>query len=461
MKLLTKTSIFFTFTALLILSSCTKDEVKSITLSKSSITVRVGQADSILTTVTITGDIAKQPLTWTAGDSKIISLKEGASNEASGSFSKTIVVSGLTAGKTDIIIQVGDKKVICPVTVNQTVYSFKKVSASNWGDYYDIGNNSFDMYLLENSLTVSDSGKIRGVGTFLYLDFSVPITQNSIIAGNFVASNKGELNTFFPGDFQNNQVFGTRFVTIRNDSTIISLVKDGSYTITSNGDNFLIEGDLTSVTNEIIHFSYTGPIPLADKAEKPVELFPKFTKGELVYYGDAYKSGVSNNFVAYLATKDVNFADSILNGELLQLELNTALTAKDSIPKGIYSMMSSLSTTNLIPSTLVPGYITQSGNRWGCWYYGTTNKSLRTGNATISRLGNQYTIVYKLFDRFGSKISGIYTGPLTYIDGTKTASGVSAASKVQKSNVVKSFNPTKSISKIPLRANKIKSLRIN
>jgi len=458
MKQLTKISSFIILTVLFTLSSCAKNEVTNVTLSKSLIALKVGQSDSVVTTITLNGDMTKQPVTWTAGDSKIISVKEGVSQNTSKnteSFTKTIVVTALSAGTTTIAIKAGEKTAICQINVNQTNYNFNKVLTSNWGDYYDIGNNNFDMYLLENNLSIDTSGNISGKGTFLYLDFSVPVTQNSMVSGDFTPSYNGDVNTFFPGEVYENNIYGTRIVTMHNDSATVTLVKDGHYSVTYVGDNLLIEGDLTTIDNEIVHFSYTGAIPVADKRELPVELSPKFTQGRLYYFGDAYKSGISNNFLVRLATKDVNYSDSILNGEVLDLELNTPLTVTDSIPNGTYNMIGKLTeTTDLSPYSLVFGYISTTGNNFGCWYYGATSKSLKTGSAVISKSGSQYTINYTLFDRFGSKIYGTYTGVLDYTDGTTPApSAVSAAR-------VKSINQTKSISNIQQITKRIKSFKL-
>jgi len=422
------------------LSSCAKNEVTNITLSKSTIAINVGQSDSLVTTITLSGDMTKQPVTWTAGNSEIISVKEGVSPDASEkteSISKTIVVTALSAGTTTLTIKAGEKTAICQISVNQTNYNFNKTLTSNWGDYYETGNNSFDMYLLENSLSFNDSGLIVGTGTFLYLDFSVPITQNTIVSADFTPSVAGDVNTFFPGEVYENNIYGTRIVTIYNDSATIDLVKDGHYSITYSGDNFLIEGDLITQTNEVVHFSYTGTVSVADKREVPVELTPAFTQGRLYYFGDAYNSGTASNFVAYLATKDVNFADSIINGEVLMLELNAPLTVTDSLPNGTYNMMPDLTIANIIPSTLVPGYVTSSREQWGCWYFGETTKKVKTGNIVVSKTDSLYTINYQLFDRFGSKISGTYNGALEYYNGT-ASSGVAA--KVRKStNKTRSF----------------------
>ena len=461
MAALKKISSFLTIISFTLLMSCVKNEVTSITLDKTTLSINVGQSDSITTTVALTGDITKQPVTWSASDPKIVTLKGGAFQDAvsktnAGTITQKIIITALSAGTTNITIQVGDKNVSVQVVVSQKIYNFTQALASNWGDYYETGKTSnFDLYLLEKGLSVDTAGNLTGAGTYLYLDFNVPITQEAIQSGNYILANTGDVNTFFPGQivqYQNQSyVVGTRIVTVDKAGSTLYLIKDGHYSISAIGGNFVVEGDITTITNEVIRFTYTGVISVTDKREQAVEIYPSFTKGRLYYFGDAYNSTTSNNFVALLGTKDVNFADSTLNGEMLMLEINTSLSVKDSIPSGTYTAMSELTTANLIPYSLVPGYTDSNGNNWGSWYYGKTFKKIKTGNIAVSKSGSQYTINYELYDRVGSKISGTYSATLDYIDGT--ASSAVGAVKVKRAS---SASYGKNLSDIQKRTQKFK-----
>lgn len=423
---ITKISSLLSLLVLFAFTSCVKDEVTSVALSKSNIAFNVGQSDSLDITVTWSGDLTEQPVSWTANNTSLVNIAESVvknKTKSGNTFTKTIVLTALKAGTTTISFQSGKKTTNCEITVNQTNYTFNKAATSNWSDYYDIGTNSFDMYLLENTLSVDTAGNLIGNGTMLYLDFNVPITQDAIVEGTFTVAQSGDPNTFFPGQLDKSQgesiVIGTHLVTYNETTSSTTLITDGHYSITVKGDHFLIEGNLVSETNEVIHFSYEGLLPVTQK-EVPVEIYPALTKGELVYSGDAYNQGVSNNFVVYLGSESVNFEDSILHGKILMLEFNTSLTVKDSIPSGTYTMITKLTAANdLAPYGLVFGYTTTDGSNWGSWYYGDTTNKLKTGNMVVSKSGNQYSIIYSLYDRFGSKISGTFVGMLTYIDATQ------------------------------------------
>jgi hypothetical protein len=443
MKSITKLNFIILSIATIFLFSCQKNEVTDISLNKSAITLNVGQSESIIVSISISGEISKQPVTWTAADPKVLSLEEGDSKTDGSSVSKTIVVTALAAGTTDITIQAGAKSIICQVTVNQTSYNFKKVSAANWGDYYDIGTNNFTINLFENGLNIDTAG-VSGTGTLLHLELNVPISQNSIEEGSFNSSDNGEINTFFPGGYVASQgdtiPVGSFTETFTQTEIITTLITGGNYKITASGSNFIIEGNLITSTDEVIHFYYTGVISLTDR-KNAVQIYPTLTKGELVYYGDIYQSKLSNNFTLYLYSETVNATDTILNGDLLQLEVNTALNVTDSLPTGTYNTMPEIKFANLLPYTLVPGYTNSTGNNWGIWFYRgsateSAAKKIKDGSLTISRQNNQYIINYELYDRFGSKVSGNFTGPLTYINGTTSASTVSA-SRIKRASAAK------------------------
>ncbi len=440
-------------------ASCESNEVTKITLSKSSLSLKVGQSDSVQSVITFSGDLDGFPVSWSIENPDLISLEELNtelnSNGNKSDLSKNIVVTALKAGTTKLTIKVGEKSMSCDVTVTQTSFAFNQAFTSNWGDYYELGTNNFDMYLLENTLSVSSEGDLVGSGNYLYLEFNVPITQNGINDGNYILSTTGAVNTFFPGETgeSNGETFivGSRVVSKSGTTSTVKLITDGSFSITTVGAQYLVEGDLITEDKEIFHFKYEGALDVADNREEPVDLSPNFTHGRLYYFGDAYNSKTTNNFVAYLATETVNFDSTELKGEILMLEFNTALTVTDSIPSGTYNMMAQLDYASLIPYSLVLGYTTENGSEYGTWYYGETAKKLINGNVNVNKVGNIYTLNYELYDRIGSKIGGTYTGTLEYIDGTATTSSVSAQ-RVKRSNQTKIF---------PMKQTKTKRIKVS
>jgi len=273
MKSSIKTSSLISLFALILFTSCVKNEVTNVTLDKSILNITVGQTDTVFALVTITGDMSLLPLTWTSSKSGIATVKQVENSSVSkvkNTYIKTALITGVSLGTTFITVQAGEKTMTCQVTVD--------------------------------------------------------------------------------------------------------------------------------------------------------DIYPKLTQAELWYWGDAYTSNISNNFTLYLGSKDINMADLSGYGEVLMLELNSALTVKDSIPRGTYEMMTDISKANNFKAkTLVPAYYNNQNKKWGCWYYGSTINALVEGNMIVDRINNFYTINYELFDENGAKISGVYYGQVVNIDGTVMA----------------------------------------
>lgn len=199
--------------------------------------------------------------------------------------------------------------------------------------------------------------------------------------------------------------------TWSSSNSTVATVANGIITALRNGTSIITvkSGNKTA----------TCEITVVDK------IYPLMTQGELWYYGNVYKTKdsidikASNNFEVYLASAGINMESPDNKGEMLIIELNTPLTVMDSIPVGIYEMMTDSHLNKATPFSLVPAFIdTYSGYPWGCWYFGIITDPISMGNVVVSRINNIYTINYHLFDDFGVEITGIFHGSLNYFDGT-------------------------------------------
>lgn len=440
----------FSFTILLF-TSCEKDELVSIKLSKATIDLNVGQIDSLAVTFVIKGDVDKFSITPLVVDTNIVQIiseeKGAVSAEASGnSIEKIYVLKAKKEGQTKIRISSNGKMVDCDVKISMKILLFTKILASNWGDYYDIGTNNFDMIMYENTMSLNSAGKLTGDGNYIYVEFNVPITQNAFSGGDFIMSEEGDASTFLPGaEIQSGgqtYALGTRIVNVKGGKSTVSLISGGNYSITTNDAGFKIEGDLTEENGSLLHFVFNGVVNLQDKRDA-AEVKPNLTHGLLYYFGDDYQTGKSNSFTMYLASATLNFKDTATRGDVLALEINTPLLVKDSIPDGTYTMISELATANLLPFTLIPAYYDDQNNEYGSWYYGqNTTKKIKSGSITSKKTGANYNITYEFYDRFGAKVWGTYNSTLEYTDGTK------------KTNVkaVNDLNQHKSFAKLSLKA---------
>jgi len=441
MKKQVKSLLSISLTLFVVLfSSCEKDNISSLKINKTSLSVNVGVVDTVKVTVGFTGELTDKIVKWNVADTTILGIVqqlEGGKtvSGSESSLEKLLVVKAKKSGSTKVTLTAGEKSIDCVVTVAMRKFTFAKIIANNYGDSYDVGLNNFELVLYENTMTLTSGGQLSGDGNFVILDFNVPITQNTMAVGEFAASEDFDVNTFIPGFYYDltDGYYYSLFINTKNKVRSISLVTGGNYVITSSAAGYAINGELELETGEIIQFESDGNPTVADKRDV-AEVKPALTHGLLNYYGDFYKTGKSNNLSVYLASASLNFADTATKGDILALEVNIPLTVKDTIPNGTYNFvnfpqnMSALPLADFVAFTLVPPFYDNEYNEYGSWFYGQTKtKKLKTGSITSKKTGtNSYEIVYEFYDRFGAKIYGSFNGDLVYTDKTKSA-GVKVA----------------------------------
>ncbi len=445
-KLVQPILILSLFLIAALFSSCEKEGVSSLKINKSTLSVSLGLTDTISATVGFTGDLPDDLIKWSVADTTIVSIvsqSDGAKSVSTteSTVEKIIAIKAKKAGTTKITLSANDKTIDCVVTVAMRKFTFSNIIAVNYGDYYDIGTNNFEMLLYESSMSFNSEGRLTGDGNFLVIDFNIPVSQNSFMTGDFSASETGETNTFIPGlyDDESGNYYFSIIANSTNNIRSFKLVEGGSYKVTATTSGFKITGELVLEGGEVIQFEYAGNVSVTDEIDN-VELNPVLTHGLLHYYGDFYKTSKSNNFSLYLAEASLNFTDTATRGDLLAMEVNVPLTVTDSLPNGTYNMMTELKTENLLPQTIIPGFYDKEYNEYGSWFYGEDKtKKLKTGAMTILKTGaKSYQISYNFMDRFGAVVSGTFNGDLEYTDKTKAASGVKMAKLPVKSKA--SFN---------------------
>lgn len=445
-----------------IFSSCEKDEITSIAFDKASIDIKVGMSDTLTSTIQFTGDMAEFPVEWLTDKNGVFEFTEiedtqGESSSSKHTLTKKIIVTALKAGSSSITISTGGKTHSCTVTVSQQTFTFTKSLTGYWGDWYDIDLNAFDMYLMENSFHINSQEKIEGTGNLLYLDFNLPLsTTNSLSTGVYFFDETAQPQSFEPGklieyDDGDFDVIGSHMMHISQDEMLISLVTDGYYEVTKQGNTYIIEGTLVLHTDEIVRFTYEGNIMVKDNKPEIESLEMDFNNGMCVYKGDSYDSKNTNNFELILYTKTDLGNDSTEIENLLLVEFNTDLAVTDSIPSGTYKMMKALTYEELQAFTIIPGQINDE-NIWGSWYLSDSIYSyepyvggggamkIKSGTMEVSKADSIYTIAYDFKNRFGSQVTGIYEGVLEYIDATQARSiSASGPAKVKRMHSINDF----------------------
>lgn len=423
----------------LIFTSCEKDEITSISFDKESLNLNVGLSDTLTCTIQYTGDIDEFPIEWQQKDKNEVfeftEIDEDDDESASSkhTLTKKIIVKALKVGISDITIDVGGKPHSCKITVSQQTFTFTKSITGYWGDWYDIELNAFDMYLIEKDFDFNSIGDYEGTGHVLYLDFKLPLNiTNRLSTGEYFIYEDAQPQGFEPGEVIEHEgkddfdVAGSHLMEFVSEKKIlISLVTGGYYEVEKEGDIYFIEGTLVLHTNEVIRFKYEGKVNVKDNKPKAEILEAVLDEGDFFYYGDYYGAGIANNVELYLYNTVELEEDSIVINDLMKIELNSSLSANDSIPSGTYE-----TTKDYQPFTLVPGFVSKNYLA-GSWYLSDSILSkepyiggpgalkIKSGTMEVSKADSVYTIAFNFRNRFGSEVSGVFEGVLGYTDATK------------------------------------------
>ena len=423
MNSILKTVLFLPIFFFLFLS-CTKDDATSLSVTNQDIILKTGQSDTLNVTINFTGEQVKVPVTVTVSDNTIASAAilptQIETNQSSSTFSRKVVIKALSSGKAGVVIHAGSKKITCSTTITQTSLLLNQSVVMNYGLAIETSdNNVFIMDFFPETFKLDlTTESFSGSGQFIHFESFFPPSITSLPAGTYPYDINGSVNSFLPGGFdvENGQSnpYGTYMATVVNNQVTYTLIKSGQYTVSFRGSTIDIEGDLTTETNEIVHFSYFGPVAVVDKTEKPEVVNPKFTKGELYYAGDFYNMGVSSTFFAYFETANVDLSSNTLDGEVLIVQFDTEEYCTNYIPAGTYKVLttSEFADYAVRPFSIVPGNFSfYQGQRVidGSWYYNqTSRKRLISGTVVIDNNGTTYSF----FDRIGSQVTSSFSGTL-------------------------------------------------
>ncbi|MDR3653251.1 MAG: Ig-like domain-containing protein [Paludibacter sp.] len=171
---------FITLIFLLLLTSCGKNEVTNITLNLTSATFTVGQIDTLVSKLTATGDLTKNPVTWKTSNSAVATVTNG-------------VVTALKTGETTITVQAGGKSATCAITVvDQISPALTQGILAYYGDIYgtttdslyNLQSNNFVLYLANSNVDLNNY--LSGTADRLMLEINTDTTYvDSIPSGTY------------------------------------------------------------------------------------------------------------------------------------------------------------------------------------------------------------------------------------------------------------------------------------
>ena len=183
MKFLPLVSLFI----ITIFFSCGKNEVTGITFNKTTTYLIIGQTDSLIATITATGDINKVPQTWTSSNNSVATVDYG-------------IVTAIGKGTATISDMSGKITTTCEVTVDDKINpDLTQGELWYFGDAYKTGeSNLFTLYLGGPGI---DMNTFNGNGEIIFADFNVSLTvKDSIPVGTYdMMTDLNTPNTIIPG----------------------------------------------------------------------------------------------------------------------------------------------------------------------------------------------------------------------------------------------------------------------
>lgn len=417
--------------------------VEDISVSPTQVKVIVGKTQEI--TVEFTpSDATNKEVEWVSSKPEVASVADG-------------VVTGVAVGEALITVTSvdGGFAAACKVVVEEEFNGIVATTAGGYycGDQYENGYDNDFLFLLSGN--VKEGGvSLAGKGTALWLDLNLPKTGATTLPAEhyipLLSDDQDQSYTWLPGtDMGAWGIIGSFIYSYQEGDAEPQYImaEQGTVDITLNGSEYTINAVVTAGGKEY-KFRYTGAVTLKDVKDAgdppaqdytEVNLGKELTQGYFEFDGDIYKTGgVSNNWLIYLADKQVNFASSSLSGpgKIMMLELNTAPSAGKELSEGTYNVLNPeeiKSAASLAPFTVVPGLVSDN-SVYGTWYLATETKGgqfqplcgAQKGTVSVKKSGQTYTIDFDVTDDdYKISVKGSYTGVPSFYDGTATTSSLS------------------------------------
>lgn len=428
--------------------------VEDISVSPTQVKVIVGKTQEI--TVEFTpSDATNKEVEWVSSKPEIASVADG-------------VVTGVAVGEALITATSvdGGFAAACKVVVEEEFNGIVATTAGGYycGDQYENGYDNDFLFLLSGN--VKEGGvSLAGKGTALWLDLNLPKTGATTLPAEhyipLLSDDQDQSYTWLPGtDMGAWGIIGSFIYSYQEGDAEPQYImaEQGTVDITLNGSEYTINAVVTAGGKEY-KFRYTGAVTLKDVKDAgdppaqdyiEVDLGKELTQAYLEFDGDVYKTGgVSNNWLIYLADKQVNFASSPLSGpgKIMMFELNTAPSAGKELSEGTYNVLNPeeiTSAASLAPFTVVPGLVSDN-SVYGTWYLATETKGgqfqplcgAQKGTVSVKKSGQTYTIDFDVTDDdYKISVKGSYTGVPSFHDGTANTTSVSTRAAAASGKVL-------------------------
>jgi len=238
-----KISLFIPLFVLSLVTSCVKNEVTGITMSKLTMDLNIAQTDSLIATIQVTGDINKFPVTWTSSDQDVVTVIKGK-------------IQGVSTGKATITAKSGNLTAVCEVNVTNEIYpSLNAGYMVYFGGKINPGiSNLFEVALAgpTDTLYIFINASSSATDALPIGEYKLMTSLNS--EADFVPL------TIIPGIFENGIQYDSWYIGI-----LQSPITNGKLKVTDLTNNvYTIEVDFVDENGNNIYGNYVGKLKYFD-----------------------------------------------------------------------------------------------------------------------------------------------------------------------------------------------------
>lgn len=250
MKNTIKINLLIATMAVFAFSACTENEVSNVSISKNTLTLNIGQIDSLFADTDYSGNIVPS-IVWTSDNNAVVTVKDGE-------------IEALKKGTALIKATAGDKSATCTVTVDDKIIPLM-TQGELWyyGDGYGIEiSNNFVVYLGSAGINMTD---FSGEGQVMYLEFNTGLNSiTNLPSGTYtIVDANPDLftpSTMVSGFEYDGYMYGTWFFGNTTNSVIA-----GSAVVTQNtGNKYAIQYDFIDQYGNNIKGTFNGTLNYFD-----------------------------------------------------------------------------------------------------------------------------------------------------------------------------------------------------
>lgn len=259
MKNIIKINLSIAIIAILTFSACTENEVNNVSISKNTLTLNIGQTDSLFADTDYSGNIVPS-IVWTSDNNAVVTVKDGE-------------IEALKKGTAVIKATAGDKSATCTITVDDKIEPLM-TQGELWyyGDGYGIEiSNNFVVYLGSAGINMTD---FSGEGQVMYLEFNTGLgSVTNLPSGTYtIVDANPDLftpSTMVSGFEYDSYLYGTWYFGNTTNSVIA-----GSAVVTQNtGNKYAIQYDFIDQYGNNIKGTFNGTLDYYDGTQSQ-EIIP-------------------------------------------------------------------------------------------------------------------------------------------------------------------------------------------